>query len=79
MPKRYSHTEFINFLQTELAISPADIGVMLRHRESESAPLPMILWQYGLVSLEQLTQIFDWIENKNYVALYSWAIEKEIP
>jgi hypothetical protein len=78
MNKRYSDREFINFLQTELAISPADIGVMLRHLESDSAPLPMILWQYGLVSLAQLTQIFDWIEAKTYVGIYSWAIEMEI-
>jgi hypothetical protein len=24
--------------------------------------LPMILWQYGLVTLEQLDRIFDWLE-----------------
>ncbi|MES1022220.1 DUF2949 domain-containing protein [Gloeocapsa sp. BRSZ] len=78
MNKGYSNTEFIKFLLTELAISPADIGVMLRHHESDSAPLPMILWQYGLVSLDQLTQIFDWIENKTYIGLYSWAIETEL-
>lgn len=78
MVKHYSDTEFINFLQTELAISPASIGVMLRHRESDFAPLPMILWQYGLVSLDQLTQIFDWSDNKAYISIYSWVVEMEI-
>ncbi|MBE9191860.1 DUF2949 domain-containing protein [Gloeocapsopsis crepidinum LEGE 06123] len=78
MVKRCNDTEFINFLQTELAISPTSIGVMLRHRESDSAPLPMILWQYGLVSLDQLTQIFDWLENKAQVSICSWVIEMEI-
>jgi hypothetical protein len=24
--------------------------------------VPMILWQYGLVTLEQLDRIFDWLE-----------------
>jgi len=24
--------------------------------------LPMLLWQYGLVTIEQLDRIFDWLE-----------------
>ena len=29
--------------------------------------LPMILWQYGLITLEQLDLIFDWLETRrNY-------------
>jgi hypothetical protein len=69
MVKRYSNTDFINFLQTELALPSADISVMLRHQELDYAPLPMILWQYGLVSLDQLTQIFDWLETKTHVGI----------
>ncbi len=55
-------TEFINFLQDELDISDDAIAVALRHREQDTGPLHMILWQYGLVSLEQLQRIFDWLE-----------------
>ncbi|HEY9829701.1 MAG TPA: DUF2949 domain-containing protein [Stenomitos sp.] len=55
-------TEFINFLQGELDISDDAIAVALRHRDQDSGPLHMILWQYGLVSLEQLQRIFDWLE-----------------
>lgn len=57
-----SHTQFINFLQDELAISDAELAVALRHREQDAGPLHMILWQYGLVTLEQLQLIFDWLE-----------------
>jgi hypothetical protein len=49
-------------LQHELAVSPAEINLLLRHPEQAHAPLPMILWQYGLITLQQLTQIFDWLE-----------------
>lgn len=59
-PSTYSR--FISFLQEDLAISTASIGVALRHREQDPGPLPMILWQYGLVSIEQLEQIYDWLE-----------------
>lgn len=57
-----SNTRLIQFLQHELSVSAAEINVLLRHPELEYAPLPMLLWQYGLISLTQLEQIFDWLE-----------------
>ena len=52
----------IRFLQDDLAISTASIQVALKHSEQDPGPLPIILWQYGLVTLEQLEQIYDWME-----------------
>jgi Protein of unknown function (DUF2949) len=57
-----SKPQLIQFLQNELALSPAEIDVLLHHPEQAHAPLPMLLWQYGLITLQQLTQIFDWLE-----------------
>ncbi len=57
-----TYSRFIRFLQEDLSISAASIAIALRHREQDPGPLPMILWQYGLVTLEQLERIFDWIE-----------------
>lgn len=57
-----TYSRFICFLQEDLAISAASIAIVLRHRESDPGPLSMILWQYGLVTLEQLDQIYDWLE-----------------
>jgi hypothetical protein len=58
----------IRFLQEELRIPAASIQVALRHHQ-EPLPnlLPMVLWQYGLVSLEQLDKIFDWLETAQWV------------
>ncbi|AFZ27417.1 Protein of unknown function (DUF2949) [Cylindrospermum stagnale PCC 7417] len=61
MVHRNSNIKLINFLHNELELSNADIAVALRHRELENGPLPMLLWQYGLVNLEQLERIFDWL------------------
>ena len=66
-----NYTRFINFLQNELSISSASIAVAQRasitselpYPQPDSSALPMILWQYGLVSLEELDKIFDWLEN----------------
>ncbi|MEH2292014.1 DUF2949 domain-containing protein [Nostoc sp.] len=61
MATRNRNIKLLNFLQNELELSKADIAVALRHRELENGPLPMLLWQYGLVDLEQLGKIFDWL------------------
>ncbi|MBE9180527.1 DUF2949 domain-containing protein [Oculatella sp. LEGE 06141] len=57
-----TYSRFIQFLQEDLALSSSSIAIALRHREQDPGPLPMILWQYGLVTLEQLDRIFDWLE-----------------
>jgi hypothetical protein len=57
-----TYSRFIRFLQEDLALSAASIAIALRHREQDPGPLPMILWQYGLVTIEQLAQIYDWLE-----------------
>lgn len=59
----HSTAQLITFLQEELHISDPLIAFALRHCQQNAGPLPMILWQYGLVSLDQLEQIFDWLEN----------------
>lgn len=61
MATRNRDIKLLNFLQNELELSNADIAVALRHRELENGPLAMLLWQYGLVDLEQLGKIFDWL------------------
>jgi Protein of unknown function (DUF2949) len=57
-----TYSKFVQFLTDDLAVSANSIDFALRHREHACDPLPMILWQYGLISLEQLDLIFDWLE-----------------
>ena len=58
-----TYARLIHFLQEDLAVSASSISIALRHVEQDPGPLPMILWQYGLVTLEQLDRIYDWLEN----------------
>ncbi|MDG2990001.1 DUF2949 domain-containing protein [Candidatus Synechococcus calcipolaris G9] len=55
-------TRLIEFLQRDLALPNAAITFGLKHCEEKVNLLPIVLWQYGLVSLEQLDRIFDWME-----------------
>jgi hypothetical protein len=54
--------KLIRFLRDELAIPSASIDLAVRHHPDTPNILPMILWQYGLVTLDQLDRIFDWLE-----------------
>lgn len=57
-----TYNSLIEFLKFELEIPDNSIATALRHPEYRPSLLPMILWQYGLVTLQQLEKIFDWQE-----------------
>jgi len=59
-PTQYA--QFLQFLQNDLELSASSIAIAQKQREQDPGPLPIILWQYGLVTLEQLDQIYDWLE-----------------
>ncbi|HLO85069.1 MAG TPA: DUF2949 domain-containing protein [Nostocaceae cyanobacterium] len=61
MSQHNSDNKLLHFLHQELELSRSDIAVALRHQELYHGPLPMLLWQYGLVNLEQLEKILDWL------------------
>ena len=54
----------LRFLRHQLGLSESALALGLKQAELEQAPLPAVLWRYGLLSLEQLTQVFDWQEDQ---------------
>jgi Protein of unknown function (DUF2949) len=64
-----NYQQFINFLQQDLAIPARAVACADRIRQrvspyekDQSAHLlSMILWQYGLINLEQLNRSFVWL------------------
>jgi Protein of unknown function (DUF2949) len=58
----YQQKQLLTFLREKLAISPYSIDMAVRLCEASVGSLPMILWQYGLIDLSQLNQVFDWME-----------------
>lgn len=55
--------DLIRFLKEELALPAAAIELATRQSDQAATALPMVLWQYGLVTLSQLDQIFDRMES----------------
>ena len=50
----------LQFLQRRLGQSPSALELGQRQAELEQAPLPIVLWSFGLLSLKQLEEVFDW-------------------
>lgn len=64
MPPNFNTPRFIQFLKQDLAVSDQEISVILRDPNLGNGPLSILLWQYGLINLDQLGQIFDWFETQ---------------
>jgi Protein of unknown function (DUF2949) len=52
----------LRFLKEELLLPSDSIDLALRHTIRSSGSLPIILWHYGLITLDQLSSIYDWLE-----------------
>lgn len=52
----------MQFLQKDLNLSPDAIAMADKLSQRDRGPLSVALWHYGLVTLEQLNIIFDWLE-----------------
>lgn len=63
------YAKFVTFLKEELSLSNDSIKIVQRAVEEQPAPIPMILWQYGLVTLEELDRIYDWLHSKTKIDL----------
>ena len=58
-----SQQQFIQYLRTDLAVSEEAIDLALRRQEPSRGPLHMVLWQHGLINIEQLGKAFEWQAN----------------
>jgi hypothetical protein len=57
-------TEFSQFLYDELELSSEALDVVLHNQHQATDPIPMLLWQYGFISVPQLQRIWDWLDAK---------------
>ena len=53
-----------DFLIGRLGLSSNALNLGLRQAELEQAPLPIVLWSFGLLNLEQLQQVLDWQDSQ---------------
>jgi Protein of unknown function (DUF2949) len=58
--------QVVNFLHQNLNLPNDSIQLALKQSQSNYNRLPVILWQYGLVTLPELNKIYDWFESYIY-------------
>ena len=54
----------LQFLRERLGLSQKALELGQRQAELEQAPLPVVLWSFGLLSLSQYQQVLDWVSDQ---------------
>jgi hypothetical protein len=54
----------ILFLRNQLGLSDSALELGIRQSHLEQAPLAVVLWRFGLISLEQYIQLLDWQDGR---------------
>lgn len=54
-----NYGEIISILLEEMEVTEAEVSLGLKQCKMEGGYLPIILWKYGLISLQQLDQILN--------------------
>ncbi|KAI9133319.1 DUF2949 domain-containing protein [Acaryochloris sp. CCMEE 5410] len=57
-----AQTKLIRYLREELLIPADAISLAIRQQHNLSSQLPIILWQFGFITIQQLDQVFEWLE-----------------
>ena len=50
----------LRLLRHQFGLSESALALGLRQAQQEQAPLPVVLWRFGLISLEQFDALLTW-------------------
>ena len=59
-PQPLPSRELVRYRRQDLGLSENALNLGLKQAQLEQAPLPVVLWRIGLISLEQLDQVLAW-------------------
>ncbi len=58
---RISYARMLHYLHDELALAENTVNAAMDRSGQEFLFLPMVLWEYDLLTLKQVDQIYDWL------------------
>jgi hypothetical protein len=64
-PQPVPSSALVRYLRRELGLSENALALGVKQAQLEQAPLPVILWRFGLISLEQLDQVLGWQDSQD--------------
>ena len=63
-PQPQDSPMLLRFLREKLGLSENALQLGQRQAELEQAPLPVVLWSFGLLTLTQYQQLLDWVQDQ---------------
>ena len=57
-------SDLVRYLRQDLGLGENALNLGLKQAQREQAPLPVVLWRFGLISLVQLDQVLAWQGNQ---------------
>ena len=64
-PQAPAASALLQYLRHQIGLGESALDLGLKQAEIEQAPLPVVLWRFGLISLEQLDQLLSWQEQQD--------------
>ncbi|MEB3200764.1 MAG: DUF2949 domain-containing protein [Synechococcaceae cyanobacterium] len=63
-PQPVPSESLLRFLRHPIGLSESALTLGIRQAQLEQAPLPVVLWRFGLISLEQFEQVIAWQDSQ---------------
>ena len=57
----YSNKKMISFLIDEIGLQESSIELGLKLSIENNTPLPLLLWSYGLLTIEELDELYRFL------------------
>ena len=57
----YSKREMISFLMEEIGLEASSIELGLKLSIKNNTPLPMLLWSYGILTIDELDALYTFL------------------
>ena len=60
----YLSREMINYLMDEVGLEESSIELGLKLSLKNNTPLPILLWSYGMLTIEELDKLYSFLFQK---------------
>ena len=60
----YLSREMINYLMDEVGLEESSIELGLKLSKKNNTPLPILLWSYGMLTMEELDKLYSFLFQK---------------
>ena len=58
--------EMINFLSDEIGLDESTIELGIKLSMKNNSPLPILLWSYGMLTIEELDKLYSFLFQKKH-------------